>query len=57
MSSLLASLRRLRNARQSSRTADVRFCDGCVEVVDRSARAAALRRGHETTLNHLAVRL
>ncbi|GAA3060775.1 hypothetical protein GCM10017562_27230 [Streptomyces roseofulvus] len=57
MSSLLASLRRLSAARRPSRPADVRFCDGCVEVVDRGARAAALRRGHEATLTHLAVRL
>ncbi|MFJ5707957.1 MULTISPECIES: hypothetical protein [unclassified Streptomyces] len=57
MPSLLTSLRRLRSARRSARTTDVRFCDGCVEVVDRGARAAALRRGHEATLGHFAVRL
>ncbi|MFB7943065.1 hypothetical protein ACFWIN_10355 [Streptomyces sp. NPDC127049] len=57
MSSLLASFRRLRVTRRPSRTADVRFCDSCVEVVDRGARAAALRRGHEATLTHLAVHL
>ncbi|MFE6225161.1 hypothetical protein [Microtetraspora glauca] len=57
MSSLLASFRRLRVTRRPTRTTDVRFCDSCVEVVDRGARAAALRRGHEATLTHLAVRL
>ncbi|NML49017.1 hypothetical protein HHL19_01370 [Streptomyces sp. R302] len=57
MPSLLASLRRLRSTRRSARAADVRFCDGCVEIVDRGARAAALRRGHEAALTHFAVRL
>lgn len=57
MSSLRTSLRRLRSARRSSRATDVRFCDRCVEVVDRGTRAAALRREHEAVLGPLAVHL